>query len=120
MKKLFLIAAVVLMATSCSRTLTTYTSTNLQTKSQLQTATTADLEVAENRISYTMRPTKAVQDGGKDNVINAAVAEALKMNGNADVLVDLEYVLELKDGRVEVITVTGHPAKYRNYRSLNK
>ncbi len=120
MKKLLFIAAIALFSMSCSRSITTYTATALDTRSQIQTATTADLEVNETRISYTMRPTKAIQDGGKDNVINAAVHEALLQNGNADVLLDLEYVLEYKDSKIEVITVTGHPAKYRNYRSLNK
>ena len=32
----------------------------------------------------------------------------------------MEYVLEYKDSKIESITVTGHPAKYTNYRSLNK
>jgi hypothetical protein len=120
MKKLFLIAAVAIMAASCSTSMKTYTATAIDTRSQLQTATTADLIVSETRISYTMRPTEAIQRGGEKNVINAAVHEALLQYGNSDLLVDLEYVLEYKDSKIESITVTGHPAKYTNYRSLNK
>lgn len=121
MKKLLFVGAVALMLASCSTSMKTYTATALDTRSQLQTATTADLEVNETRVSYTMRPVaKAIRDGGKDNVVAAAVHEALEKYGNADVLVDLEYVLEYKDGKIEAITVSGHPAKYRNFRSLNK
>lgn len=118
MKNLLLIGAISMILASCTSSMRTYTATTLDTRSQLQTATTADLDVNETRISYTMRPSKAIQAGGKQNVINAAVHEALLQHGNADVLVDLEYVLEYKDNQIESITVTGHPAKYRNFRSL--
>ncbi|MBQ6080432.1 MAG: membrane lipoprotein lipid attachment site-containing protein [Muribaculaceae bacterium] len=118
MKKSLFFAAIALMLSSCSQTMTTVTSTSLDTKSQLLTATTADLEVQETRISYTMVPSEAIRLGGKENVINAAVHEALQKNGNADVLVDLEHVIEYRDGKIISVTVSGHPAKYKNYHSL--
>ena len=118
MKKLALLAVAALMLSSCSQTMTTVTSTSLDTKSQLLTATTADLDVQETRITYTMIPSEAIRLGGKENVINAAVHEALQKYGNADVLVDLEHVIEYRDGKITSITVSGHPAKYKNYHSL--
>ena len=118
MKKFSFLAVVTLMLASCTQTMTTVTSTNLETKSQLLTATTADLDVQESRISYTMTPSEAIRLGGKENVINAAVHEALQKYGNADVLVDLEHVIEYRDGKIVSITVSGHPAKCKNFHTL--
>ncbi|MBR1804492.1 MAG: hypothetical protein IJ775_06295 [Muribaculaceae bacterium] len=119
MKKNLLIAVAAILLTSCSNNLHKYTSSTLETRSQLITATTADLEVSPIRISYTMIPSTAIKNGGEKNVINAAVHEALLKYDNADVLLDLEYVLEYSNGKVEKVTVSGHPAKYHNYRSVN-
>ena len=117
MKKLFFVSALALMLASCHTTMQNYTATTLETRSQLHTATAADLEVNEVRISYTMQPSEAIRNGGEKNVVAAAVHEALLKHGNADVLLDLEKVIEYKDGKIVSITVSGHPAKYRNYRS---
>ena len=70
-----------------------------------------------------MAPSKEIQRGGLANVKQAAVRECLEKNGNADVLVDAEYTIEKKktlfSRRINLITVTGHPARYRNYHSLD-
>ena len=64
-------------------------------------------------------PSKTVVIGGEENIINTAVREALLANGNADVLVGLEKQLKYNDkGEIESITVSGYPAKYVNFRSL--
>lgn len=118
MKKIFIIVATAFLLSSCANNLHKYTSTTLETRSQLITATTADLEVSPVRITYSMTPSTAIKNGGEKNVINAAVHEALLKYDNSDVLLDLEYVLEYSDGKVERITVSGHPAKYHNYRSV--
>ena len=49
--------------------------------------------------------------------------EQLYQNGNADVLVDAEFTIEqeklLFGRRINLITVSGHPARFRNYHSLS-
>ena len=125
MKKSFFlmaIATVVLMA-SCSlggpkslvKTTATHTRINAATP---VVAVFADLDVSPNKISYFYIPSTTVAKGGFDNVVNAAVREALGNNDNADVLVGLESQVKYNDkGVIESITVTGYPAKYVNFRN---
>jgi hypothetical protein len=121
MKKILLLVCATFALTSCITTVKT--AKVADTEGQLLSATVADLEVSPVRVSYTMAPTKAIQRAGLDNVKQAAIRECLEKNGNADVLVDVEYVIEkeklLFGSRINLITVSGHPARFRNYRSLN-
>lgn len=80
---------------------------------------TADLNISPNKISYTYRPTKAERRGGNKNAIECAVAEALKANGNADVLVAPQYEIKKRRGNVKQVTVTGFPATYSNFRVVS-
>ena len=81
----------------------------------------ADLQIAPNRIKYFMLVTESIRMGGKLNVISTAVWEALAVNGNADVLVDPQTQIKYdKSGEIESITVTGYPAKYVNFRKIEK
>ncbi len=87
-------------------------------------ATVADLDVAETRVSETLDPVPAeVRRGGMNNIKKTVEAMALEKNGNADVLVNPEFTYTVERGlfskKVTSITVTGHPAKYKNFRSLN-
>ena len=85
MKKLFLSLAVVALAlTSCSTTSSTATVMDVPT--EMRSLNEADLQVADNNITYTYVPTKDVQRGGLGNVRRTAVAEALKANGGGAVL----------------------------------
>lgn len=88
----------------------------------LKNATVADLEVSDQRITYTMTPKKSVQRAGYENVKRAVEAEALEANGKADVLVEPQYVIEKKrslfGSKITSITVSGRPAYYTNFRSL--
>lgn len=78
----------------------------------------ADLDVSPEKISFFYIPSTTVAKGGYDNVVNAAVHEALINNGNADVLVGIETQVKYNDkGDIESITVTGYPAKYVNFRN---
>lgn len=121
MKKILLLSCVAFALTSCVTTVKTAKSADAKT--QLLSATVADLEVSPVRVTYTMSPSKNVQRAGLSNVKQAAVQECLIKNGNADVLVDVEYVIEqeklLFGKRINSITVSGHPAKYKGYHSLN-
>jgi hypothetical protein len=93
----------------------------------LRNVTVADLEVSRDRISFTYEPSREVRRGGDQNVIKAAIREALRVNGGGDVLVDLEYITISKcsikffysKSAIRQITVSGYPAKYTNFHSLN-
>lgn len=121
MKKYLILAAAVvaMMATSCSTV--KHTSTAVPVATTVVSESRATLNVADKKVSYTYRPNKAVKRGGEKNVINTAVAEALKANGNADVMVGMQY--EIKKTRqlfggvnIKYVTVTGYPATYSNFR----
>ena len=120
MKKVLLLTCVAFALTSCVTTVKT--AKTAETKSSLLTATVADLDVSPTRVTYTMSPSAEIRRAGLNNVKQAAVQECLKQNGNADVLVDVEYVIKQENNfiskRITSITVSGHPAKYKGYRSL--
>ncbi len=121
MKKILFLLCAALFAVSC--TTTTKTAKTVSSPASLLSATVADLEVSPERITYTMVPSVSVRRGGKENVRQAAEQEALAKHGNADVLVDANYTIEqttfLVFKWVSSITVTGRPAKYTNFHSLN-
>ena len=122
MKKIFGFLCVAFFAAAC--TTTVKTAKTADTPASLLSATVADLEVSPERISYTMEPNKKLRRGGISNVKQAAEQEALAKYGNADVLVDAEYIITSTNyfifGKdIESVTVTGRPAKYVNFRSLN-
>lgn len=125
MKK-YLIAAttvgLLVLATSCSSI--KHTSTVIPVETELTSKSTADLSVSQKKISFTFKPSKAVRRCGEKAVIKTAVAEALKANGNADVLVGFEY--EIKKTRnffgknnIKYVTVIGYPATYTNIKPIN-
>lgn len=118
MKKV-LIAVFTVMAlgiTSCSSIHKTVSVEEIST--EVAAYTSADLDISPNRITYTYRPTKAERRGGNKNAIECAVAEALKANGNADVLVAPQYEIKKRRGNVKQVTVTGYPATYSNFRVM--
>ncbi len=127
MKKLFILAIAATLLTSCgSFTQTTvsntkFTSTSTHTRVGVAkpiTAVIADLDVSPKKITFLYIPSRAVRNGGFDNIVNCAVQEALRENGDADVLVALEQQVKYNtNGECESITVTGYPAKYKNFRS---
>lgn len=113
-------AAAVLLS-SCSTIRKTSTSVNVATP--VLTETVADLQVNPTKISYTLKPNKAIRKGGEKNVVKAAVAEALKENGNADVMIGMQYEIKKTRGlfgtKIKYVTVTGYPATYTNFQSVN-
>jgi len=118
----FMALSAVMMLSSCITV--TKTARTANTSSSIQNATVADLKVTDKRITYTMTPSKEIQRAGLSNVKQAALQEALTMNGNADVMVEPEFVISMKNKfifgkEVTSITVTGRPAYYQNFRTLN-
>ena len=119
MKKCFFILAAAFMAASCTTTTKTARTENIPYS--MYNANAADLQVAE-RISYSLTPSKEVRRGGLANCKRAAISEALTQNGNADLLVEPQFVISVRRGlfksTVKSVTVTGRPAKYVNIHSL--
>lgn len=121
MKKIsiFAVALGVMTLASCSSI--RHTATTIPVQTQIISPSSADLSVSEKKISYTFSPTKPYRRCGEKAVIESAVAEALKANENADVLVGCQY--EIKKVRnffgvtnIKYVTVTGYPAVYTNIK----
>ena len=112
--------AVVFGLASCSSI--RHTSTTVDVNTTVVSNGTADLKVSQHKISYTFKPSKAVRRTGEKHVIETAVAEALSVNGNADVLVGFQY--EIKKSKnffgkktIKYVTVEGYPATYVNIQT---
>lgn len=119
MKKIFLLFSTAFLIVSCT-TLKTSTSTSLEVDTSLSSKSTADLEVSGSKISYTYVPERKERKSGMNTVLSNAVSEALKDNGNADVLVHMQYNAVIKkklwfSKKIRQITVTGYPATYKNF-----
>lgn len=118
----FIALSAAVLLSSCVTTVKT--GRTAETSSSIKSATVADLKVTDHRISYTMSPSKEIQRAGLANVKQAAVQEALTQNGNADVMIEPEFVISMKNNfifgkEVTSITVTGRPAYYQNFRTLH-
>ncbi len=121
MKKYLFSAAIAAMCfASC--TTTTKTARTEVMPYAMYNASAADLDVSPERVVYTMTPSKEINRAGESNCKRAAVQECLSKNGNADLLVEPMFVVSVKRGwfskKVTSVTVSGRPAKYKNFRSL--
>ena len=92
MKKLFILVIALVLITSCSTI--TKTATTKSVKTEVITSVLADLEVSPDKINYYYVPTTAVYRAGVKNTLNNAIREALLANGDADLLVGLEYEIK--------------------------
>ena len=120
MKKIIILTIVSVLFTSCS--IITKTATSKLVKTEIITSVMADLEVSSEKINYYYVPTTAVYRAGVKNTLNNAIREALLANGDADLLVGMEYEVKyvsflLFFRTVDHIVVSGYPAKYKNFRT---
>jgi hypothetical protein len=125
MKKVFfLVVATAILAGCASSSRLVSTARELDFKGMKPVTVTdviADLDISTNKITYLYIPSKAANNAGSDNVVKTAIREALVSNGNADVLVGLDSQIKYaSDNTIESITITGYPAKYVNFRSVNE
>jgi hypothetical protein len=121
MKKFFILAGIAFAFASCTTTIKT--AKTADAPASLLSATIADLEISPNRVVVEYIPSKEVQRAGISNVKHAAEQEALKKD-NADVLVNAEYTIQQTNRwifgkNVDKVIVSGHPAKYKNFRSVD-
>ena len=124
MKKFLLFAVAAFLMASCTTTIKT--SRTESVPYSMYNATVADLDVADARITYTLKPSKEIQRGGLANCKAAAIQEALNANGNADLLLEPQFVVNSKSGflglfktKIFSVTVSGRPARYKNFRSMD-
>lgn len=122
MKKLALFLLVVSLGmTSCSSVYKTASTRNVN--APLVAAVISDLEVSNQKITYTY-PTNEVRKGGLKNCINTAIREALLQNGKGDILIETQEAVVQRYGffgkKIKSVTVTGYPAKYKNFRSADE
>lgn len=126
MKKLNLLAlAICAMSLSSCVTTRTMTATEKDVANSMISIAFADLDVSEQKLSYTYVPSKDVRKAGERNCLNVAIREALKKKGNdADVLVETQEATITRYGlfskKIKSITVTGYPAKYKNFRPASE
>lgn len=97
----------------------------MDVNSSISSKNKADLVVSSNKISYTYTPNKQDRKAGMRHVIDNAVAAALKANGNADVLVQKQHEVVYKvymfgRKKIRTVTVTGYPATFSNFQSVEK
>ncbi len=102
-----------------------HTSTVVDINTPVASFNQAKLNVSPTKIEYKYIPTSAVKRCGEKNVISTAVAEALKANGNADVLVSFQYEMKKKKNlfgktSIKYVTVKGYPATYSDFETVTK
>ena len=108
--------------TSCS---TVYRTASVRdVTAPVAAAAFADLEVSSEKITYSLMPTREVRKGGLENCVNAAISEALRANGGGDVLLETQRAVVQRTGlfsrKVKMVTVTGYPAVYKNFRKADE
>lgn len=120
MKKLFVLAVLAVSLASCSTV--NNSASDERINNQILAGAVADLDVSPQRITYTYHVKWSTRRGGFDNCIKTAIREALKKNGNADILVQKEVTTVLKFGllgyKLKSVTISGYPAKYKNIKTI--
>ena len=126
MKKILLVCSLVAAVagmSSCS--LRMASSTTKPVTSALNSYTQADLEISDQKISYTYVPNKRDRKKGLDHCLTNDTAYALKENGAADILVERQYEAIVKYRwfglvrKIKSVTVTGYPGTYKNFRQVD-
>lgn len=120
MKKLLSLVLLAALASSCSM-FKASTASTMEVDQALISVTSAELQVSDEKISYTYYPKKADRKSGFKHILNNATSAALKENGNADVLVERQHEVIakkrlLRPDKIKSITVTGYPATYKNFK----
>ncbi len=118
MKKLLFFIVVGATLSSCA-SLNRATVVSTSAPAPIKTTTTvANIEVGEKRISYTYVPSKAdAKRLSEAQLLDNAIYMALQENGNADILVKVNYYITRKTfpKRIQSISVSGYPAKYVDF-----
>jgi hypothetical protein len=113
MKKLLVLVVVAMSMASCVLQKATSSFKEVANDGVLEYPVIADLQIGE-KVSYHYVPQKLYRKRlTKLELIQNAMALTLEKHGNADVLLNPQYVFKYKEGsNIREITITGYPAKY--------
>lgn len=124
MKKILLFAAVAAAFSMTSCSTVSYTSKSADVKTSITSPNTAELNVSDKVATATITTDAKQRRGGLGSIKSAAIQKCLRENGGGDVLVSPQFeVVERKNlsGRKVIsVTVTGHPATYKNVHLTTK
>lgn len=84
------------------------------------TKTVADLKVSSSKIEYSCQYDGNDDDASRKAAVNYAINKALKINGNADVMVEPKYEIQTDNGRIVSVKVSGYVANYCNFRTATQ
>ncbi|MBQ7192211.1 MAG: hypothetical protein IJS00_04990 [Paludibacteraceae bacterium] len=120
MKKFFLPLVAICLMASCSSsvscTFRTARSTDVPVEMRAQW-TTADLQVSEDKVSFTMDVEQGVMMSA-DKIRENAIGLLLEKH-NADVLINPLFTYDYIDNRLTSVTVSGYPARHTNFRNIS-
>ncbi len=116
-----MLAAATMLFASCAVNRAGVQTTTVQP--EIEAKTKATLVVSPKRVSYTYVPTKTnAKTLTIDQLVQNATYMALQANGNADVMVKVNYNVVMKwsffGKRVKSISISGYPAHYRDFREV--
>ena len=84
------------------------------------TKTIADLQVSSVKVEYSCSYNCSDDAAGRKAAINYAINQVLKINGNADVLLEPKYEVQSEGGRITSVKVSGYAATYCNFRTATE
>ena len=84
------------------------------------TKTIADLKVSPNKIEYSCSYKGNDDPESRKAAVSYAIAQALRINGNADVLVEPKHEVKTENGEIVSVRVTGYAAVYCNFRTATQ
>ena len=120
MKKIYLIAAVAMTLGLGSCTVTSNSAYTETVDTSISNRSYADLVVSDNVITYTYTCDYSHSRAGVKSVKAKAVQEALKANGGGDVIVNPQFEIKKRPGKITYVTVTGHPATYKHVHPMTQ
>lgn len=125
MKKIILFAVIALGAclSSCKSPVSMYSTRTARSEVMpIQTWnawTTADLEVSDIKVRLTVEaPLNDNLMINETQLRENAIGELLEKY-NADVLINPLFKTDYRDGRLSSVTVSGYPARHRNFRTIS-
>lgn len=121
-KTILLMCVAALTITSCSTV--QKTASTRKVTAPIAAAVISELEVSNQKITYTLEPSRKVRKAGLENCVNTAISEALEKNDHSDVLIETQKAIVQRYGlfgrKIKSVTVTGYPAKYKNFKSADE
>ena len=115
MKRILVLLAVVVTMTSCSVTRSGTSKTMyINGAGVTHMPVIADLNVSQNKASYTLEVKKTATKTARDTAISFLLEQE-----SADVIVEPTFVTETRGINTE-LTVTGWPATYKNFRAMTE